>query len=175
MRPNILEALFRSNNAADNGQVIIRMALFCTNNAARIILCSLSAPIFVWNNDSRNITCAPIFWKHYSDRIMQRIMDRSLFRWHYSARIILGSLFRTCRRLAPARACRTATTQRPRALCRTCRRADGSCESASSQSHLRLQGLLRLRPPPPSELLRRLPLVPRLVPRKSFTRQAACT
>ena len=37
MRPNILEALFRSNNAADNGLVVILMALFCTNNAASII------------------------------------------------------------------------------------------------------------------------------------------
>ena len=64
MRPTILEALFRSNNAADNGQVIILMALFCKNNAACIILCSLSGPKFVWNNDSRNIACAPIFWKH---------------------------------------------------------------------------------------------------------------
>ena len=75
MRRNILEALFRSNNAADNGPFIIRIALFCTNNAASIILCSLSGPIFVWNNDTRNIACARIFWKHYSDRIMQRIMD----------------------------------------------------------------------------------------------------
>ena len=83
MRPNILEALFRSNNAADNGLVIILIALFCAHNAADNGLVIILMALFCTNN------AASIIRAHYPGQYSYGIMTPGISRApQYSGSII---------------------------------------------------------------------------------------